>query len=730
MAPRHHSAVWQAAARILGLGRGDCRSIGGALKRAIARRSAAIIAVASRVRRSSFFTSPSHAASAEQRSLTFATSPRPSRNAKGNAGIRARIVQDLLRDSSQARDSLPYTAEFDRLHAEFIQRIGAPVDKHEFWRLLSNVGKRGGLGRGRKNSRRIPAPRLSEEEQLEIVRLLPEGLGTRDRLPYSPQLDELHRRFRRLTGRSLTKQQFWRAISHVAKLARTPKPVYETAPIGRLGQDLVEFLEFNNPWWRAQPAQPTERFRRWAFDEMVRRLETGLSAIVAVRGPRRVGKTVLQRQLVEALLATGRLDPTRRPVDPRRILNVQFDDAPALGGLSMPIQSIVRWYEDNVLGTSLNQAAHDGRPAYLLFDEVQNLPDWSVQLKQLADKTSARIIITGSSALRIARGHDNLAGRLTTIELGPLRLAEIAGIHGDRDLRPVEHGADTENWRYLDFWRSLVEHGERLKAARIRTFRRFSDRGGYPLCHATKEQSTAILRKQLLAEVIDKTIEHDPAHGSRRTPLEPRLIREVFRLACRYAGQSVRPKRLAEELTELAGATVPPARVDDAMQFLADSLLIQRVPSLEMLAKRNAAAPKLCICDPFVRNGYLQETVPLCPEELRSLDQAVATQAGHLIESVIGYFLRGVTGVELAWFPERSGQPEVDFVLTLGSQRIPIEVKYRSGDAPASAARGVTSFCEKAAYGAKFGIVITQDFGGLVDERTIAIPASSFLLLR
>src|SRR5207248_1488991 len=105
-------------------------------------------------------------------------------------------------------------------------------------------------------------------------------------------------------------------------------------------------------------------FRRWAYAEIVRRLDNKLAAMVAIRGSRRVGKSVLQAQLVEELLLIGKADTTGRRVDPARILSVQFDDAPALGGISMPVQAIVRWFEQNVLKRTLNKAAQEGQPAY------------------------------------------------------------------------------------------------------------------------------------------------------------------------------------------------------------------------------------------------------------------------------------------------------------------------------------------------------------------------------
>lgn len=636
----------------------------------------------------------------------------------------------LLANSKVPRDSLPYTGEFDRLRAEFNKKQKTSVKDREFWRMLSSIGKGGGLAKKGNRKKGSRAPTLSDGEQLEILRLMPDGVGNRDHLPYTTKFDEMHQRFAKLTGKKLDKHEFWRAVSLVAKNARKPKPVYEAAPVGGLGPELIAFLEGNNPWWRAKPSKSPPSFRRWAFYEVVDRLQSKLAPIVAVRGSRRVGKSVLQAQLIEELLLIGRNDTTKRPVDPARILSVQFDDAPSLGGVSMPIQAIVRWYEEKILKRTLNEAAKAGEPAYLLFDEVQNLPDWSVQLKIIADRSDARILVTGSSALRIAKGQDNLAGRMTTIELGPLRLTEVAGIRELRGLPAYAPDAPLEDWRKRDFWLGLIAHGKKHAKVRDEAFRYFSEFGGYPLCHSTTEKDGDKIRQQVISEVITKTIEHDPGHRPHAPALDSAFVREVFRMVCRYAGQSVAPKRFADEIQQILGTPVAHSKVTDAIDFLADSLLLYRVKPLEMLAKKQGHAPKLCVCDHFVRNGILQETLPLDPEALKGVDEAVSTQVGHLMESVLGYFLKGIPGVELAWFPPRAKEPEVDLVLTVGTSRFPVEVKYRRGTPEKGDLAGVAAFCGKPAYAANLGLVITQTTEGPLGDFAIAVPASTFLLLR
>lgn len=663
---------------------------------------------------------------APTRSLAFAKS-KPA--TKYSAEVRAH-VQQLLRDTELPRDSLPYTKTFDELRAAFELKSRKTINDHDFWLLLDKIGKFGGLAAPGKKKRGTKAPTLSSDEQLEILRQLHDWIGNRDHLPYTTKFDDMHRRFGRLTGRKLTKHEFWRALSNEAKKARKPKPVHASAPIGSLTPELVAFLEDRNPWWRAKPAREPERFRRWAFAEIVRRLDKKLAAMVVIRGSRRVGKSVLQSQLIEDLLLVGKTDPTGKPVDPARILSVQFDDAPALGGISMPVQAIVRWFEQNVLKKTLNQAAKDGQPAYLLFDEVQNIHEWSVQLKILADNADARIIVTGSSALRIAKGKDTLAGRMDTIELGPLRLWEVAGIRGIRGLVPYAADVPLEEWKKREFWLGLITHGKKHAKSRDEAFRYFSRLGGYPLCHNTSETNEDRVRQQVVAGVINKTIESDPEHRRRAAPLDSLFVREIFRMVCRYAGQAVTPKRFGDELHQLLQTPINNAKVMEAIEFLTDSLLVHQVPPLELLGKKQGRPHKLCVCDHFVRNGVLQETLPLEPDALKNCDEAVATQVGHLIESVLGYFLKGIPGVEVSWFPVRAEEPEVDLVLTIGTGRIPVEVKYRRSKPDKNSIAGIESFCTKPANAAPFGIIVTQATEGPICDKAIAVPASTFLLLR
>src|SRR5207249_11693106 len=131
---------------------------------------------------------------------------------------------------------------------------------------------------------------------------------------------------------------------------------------------------------------------------------------------------------------------------------------PELSRLSEPILRLVDRFEAAILGKTLNQTAREGSPAYLFFDEVQNLKSWAPQLKTLVDTSTTQVLVTGSSALRIELGRDSLAGRITTIEVGVLSLTEIGMFHGISLGKPLLADHGLEPLTRKEFWQDVAAH--------------------------------------------------------------------------------------------------------------------------------------------------------------------------------------------------------------------------------------------------------------------------------
>ena len=491
----------------------------------------------------------------------------------------------------------------------------------------------------------------------------------------------------------------------------------------RLSPTLEDFLRDTNPWWHDKPMRALPPLRRWLFEHTLQRLKNGLAPVTVLRGPRQVGKTTLQEHLIDHLLR-------QEGVHPKRIFRVQFDEIPSFRGLRDPILILCRWFERRILGGSFNEWARKGESVYLFFDEMQNLTDWAPQIKALVDHHSVQVLLTGSSALRIEYGRDSLAGRISTLELGTFLLREIASLRGWGELAPLLPFNGLKSLKERDFWEALREHGLRHQGMRDQAFAAFSERGGYPIAQARTDRPWEEVADQLNETVIRRVIQHDLRLGERGRKRDPDLLETLFLLSCRYAGQAPGSSIFIHELRSALSADIGPQRVRAYLRFLNDTLLIRLVKPLELRLKRQKGHPKICLCDHALRASWLQEIIPLTPNDLQRSPH-LSDLAGHIAESIVGSFLSHIPGLDLAWFPERGAEPEVDFVITIGERRIPLEIKYRQHVDGHRDTLGLRAFIEKAVYNAPFGVLVTlSDDVSVSDPRIVALPLSSFLLMR
>jgi predicted AAA+ superfamily ATPase len=478
-----------------------------------------------------------------------------------------------------------------------------------------------------------------------------------------------------------------------------------------------------NPWWEGSAAPLLPPHRRHLVGQMRRRLESRLAPIVVVRGARQIGKTTSQLHLLTDLLAEG--------TPPHRILRVQFDEIAALDSLGAdPILRLVDWYEASILRVTLNEAARAGENTFLFFDEVQNLSRWAAQLKALVDSSTTQVVVTGSSALRIELGRDSLAGRISSIEAGVLSLTEIGQLRSVNVGEPFLPDNGIAPLTQFEFWRELVAHGRATRSTRDLAFAHFSARGGYPLGHARPDIPWEQLADQLNETVIRRVIQHDLRVGERGRRRDPALLEEVFRIVCRNIGQSPPIHALAEEARRVLRAQLGDQRVRHYVKFLADALLLRTIEPLEIRLKQKRGSPKLCLVDHALRASWLQEVIPLTSRELTGAP-ALATLAGRVADSTAGAVLATIGGLDLAYAPERNGEPEIDYILTVGDHRIPLEVKYQATLDPVRDVRALRAFIQRNVNRAPFGILVTrddtdQDFGSHI----VALPLSSLMLLR
>ena len=492
--------------------------------------------------------------------------------------------------------------------------------------------------------------------------------------------------------------------------------------------ELREILREMNPWWESGEGPESPSMRRWAFSTLLRKMDLGLAPAVLLRGSRQVGKTTLQEQIIQELLL-------KRGVNPRRILRAQFDDLAAIRrAFESPVLGLSRLFQREVMGRTFNEAMREGGPAYLFFDEVQNLDNWAPEIKHLVDqnKGAVKVVVTGSSALRIKAGQDSLAGRVAVVELDVLHLAEIAALRGDGPLRPMLKDNDVDQLRKGRVWRELREQGISQREVRDRAFDAFADRGGYPLAHINAKAPWGEVADQLNENIVHRVIRHDLRAGETGgRKRDESLLDAVFRVACRYCGQTPRiVSGITEEVRRDAGGGGGGAasqKVRYYLDFLRDTMLMHLVEPMEFRLRKRRSGAKICLSDHSLRAAWLGEKINLSPRA-KTPDSDVA---GRIAESTAGAFLAALPNTMLNHIPERNDQPEVDFVLTVGDNRIPIEIKHRRTIHKGRDTAGLRSFVENSRGHAPFGVLVTRDDDfQSEDPRIIALPLSSLLLLR
>jgi predicted AAA+ superfamily ATPase len=138
-------------------------------------------------------------------------------------------------------------------------------------------------------------------------------------------------------------------------------------------------------------------------------VQQDINRAIVLMGSRRVGKTVMAFQAIDALLTKG--------ISPYNILYISLE-APLYTG--MALEKIVNMFQD------IHQHSRK-EGLFIMFDEVQYLPKWEIHLKSLVDSYPAYQFIAIGSAAAVLRlkSKESGAGRFTDFLLPPLTFSHI-----------------------------------------------------------------------------------------------------------------------------------------------------------------------------------------------------------------------------------------------------------------------------------------------------------------
>ena len=262
---------------------------------------------------------------------------------------------------------------------------------------------------------------------------------------------------------------------------------------------------------------PVPRLKRDLFDKLYTSLKSPL--ITFLNGPRRVGKSVLLKQIINHLVS-------RNSISPSRILFFEFSPRQK----KEFIWNVYLYFKQNIL--------QNGQPIFLFFDEVQTIPGFEITIKEIydnLDQTKTKIFVTGSPSMSYKRKMaESLAGRFIPYRLFPLNFREYLRLQ-ESSLQSKLDDQDIDNL-------TRIGNAEQLNLE----FKRFLSWGRLPQMLFMPENE----RVYYLDSSIDQTITKDAFDYFNIQ--NPSALSALFAYLCQNNGQII----IKENLSKASGISL------------------------------------------------------------------------------------------------------------------------------------------------------------------------------
>ncbi len=423
-----------------------------------------------------------------------------------------------------------------------------------------------------------------------------------------------------------------------------------------------------NPWWTGEAVKLPE-FERDLLGELLEHVK--YKQIIAITGLRRVGKTVLMKQIIRTLV----------DVPKNNICYLPFDD--------------IDFQKYTIAEDLINyflEFSDKSRTRYLFLDELQKLPNWADLLKTVYDinEDSLKIFVSGSSSLELKEQRETLAGRILTFHVPVFTFREFVRFFGMESEVPEKKDIVREY--------DLKFAGKKEKYADL--FRDYLVKGAFPELLGVSDEK--FIKKYIRESVIAKSI-IDVARTARE---DETVVYELLRL---LAGSNAR----LFEITNLSSILkIDRNRTSRCIGLLEKAFLIKVAYNFTTsVAKQVRAGKKQYLAHSSIVIALLDYPFSVIDTEI----------AGHLVEGEIA------NSVETSAFWRTPQKDEVDIV---AKKSLPIEVKYRS-QVTTSDVKPVLKFCKN--FNARNAVIVTKNLlekrkVGEVD--LTLVPAWLFLLFR
>lgn len=491
-------------------------------------------------------------------------------------------------------------------------------------------------------------------------------------------------------------------------------------------QELISRLNDQNPWWNKGevPERKRKQYKRNQFHYLTDQVEE--SKITGIIGPRRVGKTISIHQVIEYLLEEN--------INPERILYLTLDNRYLVNKLEEPIKEIFETYFEVILEESKGALEE---PVYIFLDEVQHLEEWKNRLKHWYDQGyNINYVVSGSSSARIIQdSRESLMGRFIDRIMLTLKFGEVLEMKQKLGGLDLNGDAGRSGHIVRNTFKKNVKEGDpkelERKLANIYNFLKADEtklkselelylkRGGYPEIIEYEAENGKNLNKygEILNSYITKTIYEDAEilYGVSNS----QTLENVLMHISDNSGQII-------PYTDLGNAV---DKTDDTVKkyvgYLENTFLVSKSKFYSSnRSKGERRSKKHYVLDPGIRNVMVDsigENYNLEGPEKGLIAETVAFD--HL--SRLKFKLTDGPNAEVYYW--RDNISEVDLVVEVGDEIVPIEIKYKnstdSGDE-----KGLNRFSHE--HNNQFSIMVTKDELNYKEENDVLrMPLWMFCLM-
>lgn len=420
-----------------------------------------------------------------------------------------------------------------------------------------------------------------------------------------------------------------------------------------------------NPWWKDEHITIPE-FERDLLAKLLQYLK--YKQILAIIGLRRVGKTILMKQMIRNLISSK-----------NNICYISFDD--------------IDFQKYTIAEDLINyflEFSDKSTMRYLFLDEVQKLPHWADLVKIYYDtEENLKIILSGSASLELNMDKETLAGRILTFHLPILTFKEYARYFG------MEHRVST-NDLFREFDLKFAVKKEKYHDL----FNEYLLKGAFPELLDVDITDKEYIKKYVKESVIEKSI----VDIARLTQEDEKIIYDLFRLLANSNA------RLFEIINLSNILKINRNRISQYVNLLEKAFLIKIAYNFTASVAKQVRVSK----KQYTAHSSLVIALLDYPFEVINTEIA-----GYLVEGVVA------NTMEKTAFWRTPQKDEIDFIV---KSHLPIEVKYQS-QITNNDLRSILKFCKK--FHVNKGIVVTKDLleKHVIEDREILfVPAWFFLL--